>query len=132
MNAFPAALAATVLALLGTPASADAVFDFYKLGRGAGDFLSSDGIACTGADRCSSNVDAGVRDGDLTFSAGGITARATGTHNGQVAATVQGSDAAGPRASAPDSASTTRAARPTTTTSRPANSSPSRSTASSA
>ena len=93
MSAFPAALAATVLALLGTPASADAVFDFYKLGRGAGDFLSSDGIACTGADRCSSNVDAGVRNGDLTFSAGGITARATGTHNGQVAATVQDSDA---------------------------------------
>ena len=96
MNAFPAALAATVVALLAPPAQADVVFDFYKLGRGvaSGDFLSSDGIACTGADRCSSNVDAGVRDGDLTFSAGGITARATATHNGQTAAVVQDSDGA--------------------------------------
>ena len=94
MNAFPAALAATVVALLGTPAQADVVFDFYKLGRGVanGDFVSSDGIACTGADRCSSNVDAGVRNGDLTFSAGGITARATATSNGQTAAVVQDSD----------------------------------------
>lgn len=92
MNALPAALAATVLALLGASARADVVFDFYKLGRGAGDFVSSDGIACTGADRCSSNVDGGVRDGDLTFSAGGITARATATNNGQVAAVVQDSD----------------------------------------
>ena len=96
MNAFPAALAATVVALLAPPAQADVVFDFYKLGRGvaSGDFLSSDGIACTGADRCSSNVDAGVRDGDLTFSTGGITARATATHNGQTAAVVQDSDGA--------------------------------------
>ena len=64
-------------------------FDFYKLGNGAGDFLSTDGVACTGGDRCSSNVDGGVRNGDLTFAIGGLTAKATGTFNDGVAAVVQ-------------------------------------------
>lgn len=86
------AIAAACAAFVSLPAAADTVFDFYKLGRGAGDFVSSDGIACTGADRCSSNVDAGVRNGDLTFQSGGITAVATGTSGGQTAAVVQDSD----------------------------------------
>ncbi len=64
-------------------------FSFYKLGNGAGDFLPSDGIACTGGDLCSSNVDGGVRSGDLTFQSGGLTALATGTYIGGSAAVVQ-------------------------------------------
>lgn len=78
------ALAASML-----PATA-AQFDFYKLGRGAAlDFLPSDGIACTGGDRCSSNVDGNVRNGDLTFSSGGITAWVTANFDSGIAAVVQ-------------------------------------------
>ena len=81
-------LASLVLSACTLPASAVS-FDFYKLGNGGGDFLPSDGVACTGGDLCSSNVDGGTRNGDLTFSAGGITVRATGAYNNAVAAVVQ-------------------------------------------
>ena len=68
-----------------------AQFDFYKLGRGlaGGDFLPTDGIASSGGDLSSSNVNGGIFNGDLTFQSGGITAVATGTFNGNVAAVVQ-------------------------------------------
>lgn len=66
-----------------------ATFDFYKLGNGASDFTPTDGVACTGGDLCSSNVDGGVRNDDLTFVSGGITAKATASFNGGVAAVVQ-------------------------------------------
>ena len=92
MNLHPTALAAALSLFAALPASADVVFDFYKLGRGAGDFLPTDGIVCTGGDRCSSNVDAGTRNGDLTFTSGGITAKATGSYFGQTAAVVQDSE----------------------------------------
>jgi hypothetical protein len=77
------------------PAGA-AQFDFYKLGRGVanGDFLPSDGVPCNGRDLCSSDVDRGVLNGDLRFSAGGIVATATGTINQRTAAVVQDSDRA--------------------------------------
>ena len=38
---------------------------------------------------CSSNVDGNFRNGDLTFSSGGITAVATGTYRGHTSAVVQ-------------------------------------------
>jgi hypothetical protein len=76
------------------PATA-AQFDFYKLNQpnaaGAPDFLPSDGIKCTTHDLCSSNVDGGVFGGDLTFTNGGITVLATGTHMGSAASAVQDS-----------------------------------------
>ena len=94
MRTFLSAIAATLLAGASLPACADAVFDFYKLGRGAagGDFRPIDGIVCSGSDLCSSNVDWGVRGGDLTFVAGGVTARATATYRGAAAAVVQDSE----------------------------------------
>lgn len=90
----PALTAAALLASTVLPASADAVFDFYKLGRGVagGDFRPTDGVACTGADLCSSAVDAGQRSGDLTYVSNGVTAVATGSYNGGSAAVVQDSD----------------------------------------
>ncbi len=75
--------------------SASAVnFDFYKLGRGnALDFLPTDGVAATGGDLTSSDVVHGVFNGDLTFTIGGLTAKATGTFNGNAAAVVQDKEA---------------------------------------
>lgn len=77
-----------LLGAAALPASA-VEFSFYKLGRGAGDFLPTDGVAATGGDLASSNVGGGVFNGDLTFVSGGITAVATATYNGSVAAVVQ-------------------------------------------
>ena len=73
--------AAAVLVSVALPAAA-VDFTFYKLGRGATDVLPTDGIVCTGGDRCSSNVDASVFGGDLTFVSGGITAIATASYTG--------------------------------------------------
>lgn len=81
-------LAATLIGAAALPASA-AQFDFYKLGRGAGDFLASNGQACTGGDWCSSNVNGSVFSGTLSFSDGGITANATANYFGRDAAVVQ-------------------------------------------
>jgi len=79
------------LAVAMMPAGA-AMFDFANLkyinSVNTG-FLPTDGISCTGGDLCSSNVDGGTLNGDLTFVSGGITVRATGTYNGQDAAVVQ-------------------------------------------
>jgi len=83
-----------LLSVLVLPLGA-AQFDFYKLGRGVGggDFLPTDGIPSTGGDLSSSNVNGGIFNGDLTFNSGGITAWATGTLNGNVAAVVQDKEA---------------------------------------
>lgn len=81
-------LAAALVSTAALPAMA-ANFDFYKLGNGAGDFLPTDGVACTSGDLCSSNVDGGVLNGDLTFKSGGITAVATAAYNRGVAAVMQ-------------------------------------------
>ena len=81
-------LATALLGAAALPASA-AQFDFYKLGNGGGDFLATNGQACTGGDWCSSNVGGNVFNGNLSFSDGGITAVATGTYNSAAAAVVQ-------------------------------------------
>ncbi len=81
--------AAAALLAAALPAAA-ATFNFYELGRGPGsDFLPTDGIACTGGDQCSSNVNGNVFGGDLTFVSGGITAVATSSFTGGVSAVVQ-------------------------------------------
>ena len=81
-------LATALLGAAALPASA-AQFDFYKLGNGGGDFLATNGQACTGGDWCSSNVGGNVFNGNLSFSDGCITAVATGTYNSAAAAVVQ-------------------------------------------
>lgn len=77
-----------------SPASA-MNFDFgdltYSGGINAG-FLPTDGISCTSGDLCSSNVDHGTRNGDLTYTAGGMTVKATGSYLGSAAAVVQDHD----------------------------------------
>jgi hypothetical protein len=88
-------LLALSFAATALPAAATATtqFDFYKLGRGAAfDFLPIDGVPCTGGDLCSSNVDGNVRNGDLRFKSGGITAWATANFDNGVAAVVQDSE----------------------------------------
>ncbi len=76
--------------LAGAALPAAAVeFDFYKLGRGAPDFLPLDGVPCTAGDLCSSNVGAGVFGDDLTFSLGGITVHATASFVGGPSSVVQ-------------------------------------------
>lgn len=84
---------ATLVGAAAAPAMA-ANFDFYMLGKGAGNFLPTDGVACTGGDLCSSDVDGGVRNDDLTFLSGGLTAKATGTFNSATAAVVQDHESA--------------------------------------
>lgn len=83
-------LTAALLGAAAIPASA-AQFDFYKLGRGVvnGDFLPTDGVACTGGDLCSSNVDGNVFGDDLTFTNGGITAVATSSFVSGASSVVQ-------------------------------------------
>jgi hypothetical protein len=85
---FVAALLAAVVAL---PASA-ITFEFDNLkwnGHTNSGFLPTDGISCTGGDLCSSNVDHGVLNGDLTFVNGGLTVAATGYYKGRTAAVIQ-------------------------------------------
>jgi len=94
MHFRPSLLALALAAATALPAAA-ADFDFAKLtynnGVNAG-FLPTDGVKCTGGDLCSSNVDGGVLNGDLTFVSGGLTAFATGSFMGGVAAVVQDHD----------------------------------------
>lgn len=91
LSAISAALFAATL-----PASA-VPFDFYKLGRGAGDFLPN-GVAGTdyfiiaGDNVSSSLVTSSNFNGNLKFTSGGITATATGTFNNATAAVVQDSE----------------------------------------
>ena len=80
---------AAALAFAALPALA-VDFNFYQLGRGpANDFLPTDGVACTGGDQCSSNINGGVYGGDLNFVAGGITATATSSFTGGASSVVQ-------------------------------------------
>lgn len=64
------------------PAASAAQFDFYKLKSptGGSDFLPTNGVACTGGDRCSSNVDGGIFGGNLSFTDAGLTAVATAAY----------------------------------------------------
>ena len=70
-------------------------FNFYQLGNGATDFLPSSGAVisgCTTGDKCSHVVTSGKTfGGSLVYTAGGITATATGTYNGNAATVVQDS-----------------------------------------
>lgn len=86
-------LASALLGIAALPASA-AQFDFYKLGRGAvnGDFLPTNGVACTGGDLCSSNVDGAVFGGNLSFTDGGVTAVATSSFASGASSVVQDHD----------------------------------------
>ncbi len=92
MNAAKTLLGLAVAAA-ALPASAFQ-FDFANLkyngttGVNSG-VLPTDGVKCTGGDLCSSNVNGGVRNGDLTFTGGGLTVFATAAYNGGVAAVVQ-------------------------------------------
>ena len=91
MNPKPKLIAAATLLAALLPASA-ATFDFANLQYNSSvntGFLPTDGIACTGGDLCSSNVDGGIRNGDLTFTSGGITVAATAMFGNNVAAVVQ-------------------------------------------
>ena len=83
-------VAAATLAFAAVPAMA-VDFNFYELGRGAGDYLPTNGTACTGGDRCSSNVDGGAFGGTLNFVSGGITARASASFVDGVSSVVQDS-----------------------------------------
>ena len=77
MKSLPTVLTVALLSAAALPALAGPIsFDFYKLGNGADDFLPGDGIACTGGDLCSSDVDGGIRNDDLNFTSGGTTATA--------------------------------------------------------
>jgi hypothetical protein len=71
-------------------------FNFYRLGNGATDFLPSSGAVssgCTPGDKCSHVVTSGTSfGGSLVYTAGGITATATGTYNGNAATVVQDSE----------------------------------------
>ena len=90
MNPLPKLFAAALATALLPSAAAS--FDFANLkynGIVNSGFLPSDGIPCTGGDLCSSNVNGGVLNGDLTFSSGGVTVYATGSYNGNMAAVVQ-------------------------------------------
>jgi len=76
-----AALALGLLCATSTAAAQTATFDFANLkyvNNVFSGFLPTNGVRCTGGDICSSNVDAGVFGGNLTYVSGGITARATG------------------------------------------------------
>lgn len=85
-------LALAALAAVASMHASAASFDFSNLEYVGGvntGFLPSDGDSCTGGDLCSSNVDGNIRNGDLTYSTGGLTVRATGSYLGGVAAVVQ-------------------------------------------
>lgn len=82
--------AAAALASIALPAAA-VDFNFYELGRGAGDYLPTNGNVCTGGDRCSSNVNGGAFGGTLNFVSGGITARASASFVDGVSSVVQDS-----------------------------------------
>jgi len=82
-------LLAGLLLSVGALPSMAATFDFYKLGNGSGDFLPTNGFGCTSGDRCSSNVDAAVFGGNLSYTNGGLTAVATGNYLGNTASAMQ-------------------------------------------
>jgi|GEM_PF-1019972 len=73
-------LIALIVALTASTSSFAATFDFANLKNGTG-FLPTDGINCTGGDKCSSNVNGGNLGGDLNFTSGGITVAATGYYD---------------------------------------------------
>lgn len=68
---------------LAVPAAPATVFDFANLkANNQPGFKPTDGIACSGADLCSSNVNGNVFGGDLTFVKNGLTVLASGSYNG--------------------------------------------------
>ena len=92
---FARALTLAALAGLSLPAAATLSFDFgdlkYQNGANTG-FLPTDGVRCTSGDLCSSDVDHGTRNGDLTYTVSSVTVHATASFNGGAAAVVQDHD----------------------------------------
>lgn len=98
MNRIIIAILAFAFSAAQAFAAAPIVFDFANLKYidppgplplGNYGFLPTDGVFCTGGDLCSSNVNGGVRNDDLTFVSGGLTVKATGYYNGNLQAVVQ-------------------------------------------
>ncbi|HJV60499.1 MAG TPA: PEP-CTERM sorting domain-containing protein [Albitalea sp.] len=90
----PIFVAAVLLGTASAGASAVTTFTFANLKYNStthafSGFLPTDGVACTGGDLCSSNVDHHVLNDDLTYVSGGITAKATGWYYGRQVAVVQ-------------------------------------------
>lgn len=86
----------TVALLAAGAVQAQTVFDFANLTNGGpSNFLPTNGVSCTGGDKCSSDVSS-VLGGGLSFLSGGITVNATASYNGSVfgsnAAVVQDHD----------------------------------------
>ena len=80
MKFHSAILAAAILAVPAV--QAQTVFDFANLTNGGpSNFLPSNGVNCTGGDKCSSDVSS-VLNGGLTFLSGGISVTATASYNG--------------------------------------------------
>lgn len=79
------AMLLSAVTLVAVPAmAATTVFDFANLKYNANTFsgfLPTDGVACSGGDLCSSNINS-VLGGDLTFENGGITVHASASYNG--------------------------------------------------
>jgi hypothetical protein len=86
MNLFQLILASAVLA---APAvQAQTVFDFANLTNGnSSNFLPTNGVNCTGDDKCSSDVSS-VLNGTLSFASGGITVNATAAYGGSLFGTI--------------------------------------------
>lgn len=80
MKLFQILLAGAVFA---APAvQAQTVFDFANLtNNGNSGFLPTNGVSCTGGDKCSSDVSS-VLNGTLSFASGGISVNATASYNG--------------------------------------------------
>jgi hypothetical protein len=90
--AFKKMLFATAFVIAGAPAFAvvtPTVFDFASLKGNNVNFglKPTDGINCTGADLCSSNVNGNVLNGDLTFVKNGLTVLASASYNGSASGT---------------------------------------------
>ncbi len=85
-------LATIMLSAMVAPVSASTFFDFANLkwnGSINSGFLPTDGVKCTGGDLCSSNVNGSTFNDNLNYTIGSLTATATGTYSGNIAAVVQ-------------------------------------------
>lgn len=80
---FLKAVVTSAVLLVGMSAAhAQTVFDFANLTNGgAGNFLPTNGVSCTGGDKCSSNVSS-VLNGTLSFASGGLVVNVMASYNG--------------------------------------------------
>lgn len=81
-NLISASLFATCMALAAPAVQAQTVFDFANLTNGDNtNFLPTNGVNCTGGDKCSSDV-ISVLDGTLSFTSGVFSVDVTASYNG--------------------------------------------------